>query len=85
MPQSQRTERTSAEGEYRFNSLPEGEYLLTARAPGFSTPDAQVFTLHAGEAVGRNIQLEIGKVSSQVEVTATATAQSVDDQTKALT
>jgi vitamin B12 transporter len=82
--QSQRTGRTSAEGEYSFQSLPEGEYLLTVRAPGFSTPDPHPVTLHAGEAAARNLQLEIGKISSQVEVTATATAQSADQQTKAL-
>ena len=36
--QSQRSERTSAEGEFRFISLPEGEYLLTARAPVSALP-----------------------------------------------
>ena len=82
--QSQRTARASAEGEFRFMSMPEGEYLLTARGPGFSTPDPQAVTLRGGESVTRDIQLEIGKVSSSVEVTATSTAQPVDEQTKAL-
>jgi vitamin B12 transporter len=82
--QSQRSVRTSPLGDYQFISLPEGEYLLTARAPGFSTPDPQSFTLRAGDTMKRDIALELGKVSSAVQVTATSSAQSVDEQGKAL-
>jgi iron complex outermembrane receptor protein len=80
----ERTARTSATGDYRFPALPPGLYLLTARAPAFSSPPAVELALESGTAESRDIPLELARVSTQVQVTAAASAQTTEEQGKAI-
>ena len=82
--QMERTVRTPGTGAYRFATLPPGEYLLSARAAGFSSPRALELTLAAGASEERDISLELARVSTQVQVTAAASAQSTEEQGKAI-
>jgi iron complex outermembrane receptor protein len=79
-----RTGRTQATGQFEFSALPPGQYLLTARAAGFSSPQPLEVTLASGAAETHDIALELARVSAQVQVTATASAQSAEEQGKAI-
>jgi hypothetical protein len=60
---------TDEDGHFEFDALPEGEYLLTARAPGVEEGEMKV---RVGPSPGRPIRLrlEISEVREEVTVTA---------------
>src|SRR5258708_7932446 len=74
-----RTTKTSASGEYRFDSLSAGIYNIKANAPGFATAEAKDVELLVGATATQNLTLTPGAVSETVEVSATAP---LVDQTK---
>ncbi len=67
-------------GAFQFSSVPVGEVLLTASAPGFA-PSAPM-TLAAPAAA--ELRLELQRVTTNIVVTASGTSQSVDEVAKAL-
>jgi iron complex outermembrane receptor protein len=69
---------------YSIGGLTAGEYLVEAQAPGFGVSEAKRVELDATESEKLDLALELQRVSTQVQVTATAGAQSVDEQAKAL-
>ncbi|MBC7928631.1 MAG: TonB-dependent receptor plug domain-containing protein [Bryobacteraceae bacterium] len=70
-------------GLYRFGSLPSTEFVLEASANGFGSAEPQQIRLStAGAQV--DIRLDIARIVSQVQVTAAAVAQTVEQQSKAL-
>ncbi len=70
-----RTFTTSQEGIFRFNNIPPGTYLLTAKVQGFKTYTQQDINLASAEVrdLGR-IRLVIGALTEEVSVVATATS-----------
>jgi len=54
-------------GLYVFTGLPRGQYELSVQMPGFKTWTAQV-EVTVGQTVGLDVQLELGEISTTVEV-----------------
>jgi len=59
-------------GSYTIQSLLPGIYKLTATLPGFRTQNINDVQLGAGVTARYNFKLEVGQVSSTVEVTASS-------------
>jgi iron complex outermembrane receptor protein len=76
---------TDSAGTYRFEKLAPGEYLIEALASGFASATPQQLTVERGQTTTLDISLEIYSVRSTVVVTASDTAQTVDEVSKALT
>jgi vitamin B12 transporter len=75
---------TGPSGEYQFDGLNPGEYLIEAKAPGFGSNRATVLQVVRGEPVAADLQLDLTRLTTQVQVTASGTAQSADESAKAL-
>ena len=67
-------QETDALGTYRFNNLPVGSYTLSARLEGFSPNVISAIDIALNRSTTVNVTLEVGRVETEVEVTA-ATAQ----------
>jgi Carboxypeptidase regulatory-like domain/TonB dependent receptor-like, beta-barrel/TonB-dependent Receptor Plug Domain len=61
---------TSAMGEFQFNAVPAGRYLVTVSAPGFKEQSLKV-TVNSGGAVNLHFPMALASVSEEVGVTAT--------------
>ena len=61
---------TSAMGEFQFNAVPAGRYLVTVSAPGFKEQSLKV-AVNSGGAVNLHFPMALASVSEEVEVTAT--------------
>jgi iron complex outermembrane receptor protein len=66
---------TRSTGAYRFEALPEGDYLLRAEFPGFAVFLSENIHLQAGAAETQEIGLTVAGVHQQVVVTASSTPQ----------
>ncbi len=64
----------SAEGFYRVSELPPGRYTVTVEAAGFKKVTSKSVEVKAEEPRGFDVTLEVGAVTDQVTVTATAEA-----------
>jgi vitamin B12 transporter len=84
-PQLRLTARADAAGAYSFARLAAGEYLLEADARGFAPAAAQRVRVRAGEAATADVRLEVAGLHTEVVVTASDTAQAVDEVSKSLT
>lgn len=76
--------RTDEAGQYQFERLAAGPYLLEIEAEGFARVLRNV-RVKKGDSLTVDVQLEVGRVRAEVIVTASATAQSVDETSKAIT
>jgi iron complex outermembrane receptor protein len=63
-----RTTRTDARGQYRFEAVAPGRYVVAVSAPGFQTTTTPEVTVTAGEAATRNVSLAIAGTSESVTV-----------------
>jgi hypothetical protein len=72
------TETTSGSGNYRFNSLPPGNYIVSAEAPGFSKSEIKV-TLETNQTQGINIALSLTSSATAVSVVGEAPPLDTDD------
>ena len=68
--QHEETAATNRMGEFQFNRVPAGRYVLQVSAPGFQTQTMKV-AVNSGGAVNVHFALEVETASAQVEVTAT--------------
>src|SRR5215471_13761347 len=59
--------KTSDAGNYRFSSLPPGNYVVTAAFQGFRKTEAR-FTLNTSETKGINLVLPVGSTQESVTV-----------------
>ena len=76
---------TDSTGNYRFEKLAPGEYLIEAAAQGFASVNAQQVTVERGKTATLDISLELSSVRSTVVVTASDTPQPIDEVSKAVT
>src|SRR4051794_37184442 len=65
-----RSEVSDAEGVYRLNALPVGNYDVHAELSGFNTYDRKAIVVNVGQTVDLNIDMAIAGVSESVSVTA---------------
>lgn len=65
---------TSAEGFYRISELPPGKYTLAVEAAGFKTSTTRDVSVEAEQPRGLDLTLQVGAVTEQVTVTASAEA-----------
>lgn len=70
--QFSREAQTNDNGFYVIGSLPVGEYVLTAELSGFRKYIQSGITLGGGDRKVVDVQLEIGEVTNEIEVTAAA-------------
>ncbi|HLK33620.1 MAG TPA: carboxypeptidase regulatory-like domain-containing protein, partial [Terriglobales bacterium] len=57
-------------GEFQFNTVPAGRYLISVSAPGFKSQSLKV-AINSGNAVNVHFALALAAVSEEVQVTAT--------------
>src|SRR2546423_212528 len=67
-----RTTKTNSAGEYRFDLLPAGVYIIKANAQGFAAAEAKDVEVLIGRTTTQNFTLNPGSVSETVEVTTAA-------------
>lgn len=67
-----RTTRTQHNGQFRFEHLAAGRYVVTVTAPGFAQSDTAV-DVPAHQVVSLNIEMKIASLADSVLVTATRT------------
>lgn len=77
------TTTTDAAGTYRFEGLMQGEYLLSAEAPGFAR-DAHPVRLDRSGITTLDINLEVAAINTDVVVTAEGTPQTIDEVSKSV-
>jgi len=68
----QRTTTTNADGFYRFNLLPRGQYEVQAQKSGFAAERLKV-TLTVGDTITANLVLKVAGSAEHVNVTSLAT------------
>jgi hypothetical protein len=66
------TALTNEAGVYQFASLQPGTYRLTAELPGFQTQVAKALKLNFSEQVRFNFTMQVGAVSTSVDVNVAA-------------
>ncbi len=71
-------------GEYRFARLAPGEYIVEADAPGFTRGVVEPFRVERGATKSLDITLPIAGIREEVVVTATGSAQSGSEVSKAV-
>lgn len=76
---------SDAGGAYRFNRLPDGEYILQAQAPGFARFVTEDMRVDHGDTSTLDLQLQLAGLQQRVVVTASNTPQTPDELSKALT
>jgi hypothetical protein len=67
-----RSTTSGVDGSYSLPNLPVGPYTLEAAANGFKTYVQSGITLQVGSSVQVNVALQVGAVSENVQVTASA-------------
>ena len=65
---------TDSNGSYRFNNILVGTYSLTASATGFTTTTMKDLAVELNKATTANLKVEIGTVSTAVDVVEASTA-----------
>src|SRR5215468_3546149 len=61
--------RTDADGSYRFGNVPIGDYTIVVTASGFTSRSLKNVRVELNKTTTANMTLEVGTVSSTVEVT----------------
>jgi len=74
---------TDERGEYRFDRLPEGDYVVEATGAGFGR-FSRTFRVERSASGTLDFALEIAGVSETVLITASGTPQTVDEVSKAV-
>jgi iron complex outermembrane receptor protein len=76
---------SDSSGGYRFDGMPEGNYLLRAAAPGFAPFLTQTVHLSGGAISTREVELQLSGVHEQIVVTASSTPQVPEQVSKVTT
>src|SRR5262245_2285924 len=70
-------------GSYRFERLPEGDYVVEATSTGFGR-FSRAFRVERGANGTLNIAMEVAGIGETVLITAAGTPQTVDEVSKAV-
>lgn len=70
---------SSDAGRFYQPALEPGLYTLEVSAPGFRTYRTEAFRLRVGESPNLDVKLEVGEITTEIEVTATPPALQTDD------
>jgi hypothetical protein len=70
------TSTTDASGNYSVTSLPDGDYRVEVAQAGFRMYRESGVTVTGGEAVSKDVSLQVGAATEVIEVTAAAPAPS---------
>ncbi len=70
---------TNESGRYSFPNLLVGEYVVAAEKPGFKKVVSEQLRLDVNQVIDLNLRLEVGELSQQVEVSATAALLQTSD------
>jgi hypothetical protein len=65
---TQKTSVTNAEGNYTFNSLTPGRYIVRVAAPGFSSYEKTDVEVTARTRTSHNVQLVVGLEKQEITV-----------------
>src|SRR6185295_261926 len=68
-----KTTTTSSSGDYIFNLMPSGSYMISAEAPSFKKATISLNVV-SGDRARANVQLQVGDVTQTVEVAAQSPA-----------
>lgn len=68
-----KTTRTNQDGQFAFENLSAGSYMVTVTAPGFVQSEDVVVEVAAGRVASLSIRLKIASISDSILVTATRT------------
>lgn len=74
-----RETKSADDGSYIFSLLLPGTYEITARASGFNSVVASNIILHVGERQRADLKLEVGQVTTTVQVTTAAAPVASND------
>ncbi len=77
-----RTVASNSAGDYTVARIPIGDYIVTAKAPGFESLTRSGITLDAGQTLRVDMQLKVG--STQQEVTVVGDLPKIDTETGAI-
>jgi Carboxypeptidase regulatory-like domain/TonB-dependent Receptor Plug Domain len=81
---AKREVKSDATGAYVVPSVAAGRYQIVVEADGFARRSSDVITLVAGQNFVFNVQMTVGGVQQQVEVTAGAGATTVETDTASI-
>jgi iron complex outermembrane receptor protein len=76
---------TDDQGRFSFSNVAAGDYLISVDASGFARAVRSEIEVTDTGATDIDVQLEVAGVSAEVVVTASGTAQTVDEVSKAVT
>src|SRR5208283_1200916 len=76
---SQRQAMSDATGHYYFTQVPPGKYALTVQRPGFAMVTREGVVLQVNTPASLNVQLDVGKTTDVVNVSADATTINTSD------
>src|SRR5215510_7127834 len=71
-------------GEYRLKGLAGGDYVVEIKAEGFAVFTSKPLHVARGQALANDVELLVEAVNGSVVITATGTAQSADEISKAI-
>jgi hypothetical protein len=74
-----RTATTNEAGRYSFPNLLVGDYTVSAERPGFKKAVTDTMKLDVNQVIDVNLRLELGDVTQQVEITASAALLQTSD------
>ncbi len=72
------TIKTSESGNYRFNSLEPGNYVIRATATGFEAAEVKV-TMQTSQTLGVNVKLQVGAQKESITVSTVGPILDVDE------
>jgi vitamin B12 transporter len=75
---------TGSSGQYKFDHLFPGSYLLEASAAGFESSGARLVPVQKSDQPNIDFELRVAAVETNVMVTASGTAQTTDELSKAV-
>ena len=75
---------TDDNGAYSFKSVPPGDYVIEVRVKGFAGFTSNELYVARGQSVTSDVKLSVEAVNESVVVTATGTAQRIDEISKAV-
>src|SRR5690242_545516 len=62
------TTKSGADGQYRFNNIPVGQYNITATAAGFASSTLKGVSLELNKTATANVTMQVGTVTTAVEI-----------------